>query len=194
MAPSTTPALQRRDALIRRFLPLADALARRQHHRWRHLLERDDLTQVARLSLVHAAGRIRDEATAPAYLKRCITGALSHHLRDRSRLVRLPAKAQHLGHWQHLSLDADQAGSCLLDQLPAPQPTAPSVPSLLVPQLLALLQPRQAAAVQLTVLDGLSLRQAAKALGVSAMTVSRDRQQGLDQLQRALRPAPALAS
>lgn len=199
---------QRRDTLVRRFLPLADALARRHHRRCSDLLERDDLIQVARLALVQAASRITDETTAPAYLKRCITGALGHHLRDLGHLVRLPARQQHALPWRHLSLDAPAAafataessaspGPSRLELLAAPSPCpAAAAESLLVQQLLALLPPQQAAALQLTVLDGLSLRQAAQRLGVSAMTVARSRRQALDQLRHALSASssPATAS
>lgn len=196
--------LHRRDALIRRFLPLADGLARRFHRRFCDLLERDDLIQVARLSLVQAAERISDERTAPAYLKRCINGGLAHHLRDRSRLVRLPARAQNAAPWQHLSLDAPlrqhgsaadngngtEAGLCRLDLLAAPAPdTSPEVTATAAAQLhqlLEQLQPRQAQALQLTLVDGHSLRQAARLLGVSAVTVLRARQQAIAELRCAI--------
>jgi RNA polymerase sigma factor (sigma-70 family) len=195
--PRTPAHLQRRNALIHRFLPLADALARRHHRRYGDLLERDDLIQVARLSLVQAASRITSEATAPAYLKRCVTGALAHHLRDRSRLVRLPARQQHGVPWGHLSLDAPITGGgspSLVDQLPAPQTSPAAAEPQLISQLLGLLQPPQAAAIQLTILDGLSLRQAAQTLGISAMTVSRHRRQGLDHLHYALSAEGACAA
>ena len=202
--------LQRRDALIRRFLPLADGLARRFHRRFCDLLERDDLIQVARLSLVQAAERINDERTAPGYFKRCVNGGLAHHLRDRSRLVRLPARAQNAAPWQHLSLDAPlrqhgsaadtgtEPGLCRLDLLAAPESeataeTAAAAASELE-QLLAQLQPRQAQALRLTLVDGHSLRQAARLLGVSAVTVCRERKQAIAQLRSALSAsAPAAA-
>jgi RNA polymerase sigma factor (sigma-70 family) len=189
----------RRDTVIRRFLPLADSLARRFHRRYSDVLDRDDLIQVARLALVRAAARLTETKTAPAYLKRCISGALCHHLRDHGHLVRLPARQQHALPWKHLSLDApaagvnaspeasDRPGTTRLDLLAAPaNPPAAAADSLLVQQLMALLQPRQAAALQLTVLDGLSLRQAAQQLGVSAMTVARSRSQAIAQLRDAL--------
>jgi len=199
--------LQRRDALIRRFLPLADGLARRFHRRFYDLLERDDLIQVARLSLVQAAERINDERTAPGYFKRCITGGLAHHLRDRSRLVRLPARAQNAAPWQHLSLDAPlrqhgsaadtgtEPGLCRLDLLAAPESEATAAAAASeLEQLLAQLQPRQAQALRLTLVDGHSLRQAARLLGVSAVTVCRERKRAIAQLRSALSAsAPAAA-
>lgn len=199
--------LQRRDALIRRFLPLADGLARRFHQRFYDLLERDDLIQVARLSLVQAAERINDERTAPGYFKRCINGGLAHHLRDRSRLVRLPARAQNAAPWQHLSLDAPlrqhgsaadtgtEPGLCRLDLLAAPESEATAAAAASeLEQLLAQLQPRQAQALRLTLVDGHSLRQAARLLGVSAVTVCRERKRAIAQLRSALSAsAPAAA-
>jgi RNA polymerase sigma factor (sigma-70 family) len=200
--PRSTAHCQRRDTCVRRFLPLADAIARRFHHRYGDLLDRDDLIQAARLALVQAAARVTDQATAPAYLKRSITGALAHHLRDRALLVRLPARQQHALPWRHLSLDepaaadgSDSAGLSRLDLLAAP-PASPAdaADSLLVEQLLALLQPSEAAALQETVLNGLSLRQAAERLGVSAMTVTRRRSQALQRLRLALTTPPPSAA
>lgn len=190
MARSLSP----RDAVIERFLPLADGLARRFHARFRDLLEADDLIQVARLALVQASGRLRQETSAPAYLKCCIVGALHHHLRDRALLVRLPARARDAAPWRHLSLDEPLVnsdgdtsdGTCRLHALAAPAPPSPdpfdAAASCRVEALLAGLQPDQAEAIQLTVLDGLSLRDAAQQLGISPMTVSRRRRSGLQQL------------
>jgi RNA polymerase sigma-B factor len=205
MAPSATTN-KRRDAFVRRFLPLADSLAHRHFRRFGDLIERDDLIQVARLALVQAAARITEEGTAPAYLKCSIRGALAQHLRDRGRLVRLPARYQSGAPWRHLSLDApcnqgsgadgspDESLSPL-DLLAAPPSSqSPSADSALVQQLLALLEPRQAAAVRLTVIDGLSLRQAGQRLGVSAITVCRARRQALQHLHLALSASPALTA
>ncbi|EDY38767.1 SigH putative RNA polymerase sigma factor [Cyanobium sp. PCC 7001] len=189
-----------RDALIRRFLPLADARARRFHHRMPDLLEQDDCIQVARLALVQATARLREERTAPAYLKRCIDGALSHHLRDRALMVRLPARARGHAPWRHLSLDAPATSAhsdsgpapSWLDCLPAPAPIQPALePEKPIVQLLKALPQRQAAVLRLTVLDGRSLRQAAEFLGLSPMTVSRDRQRGLERLRQLFLEQPA---
>ena len=197
--PRSNRSRSSRDATVLRFLPLADSLARQFHRRFPQLLERDDLIQQARLALTLAAARLQDERTAPAYLKRCITGALAHHLRDRALLVRIPARhrAQAAGTWQHLSLDAPGPdGVPPLDLLPAanaatpdPLDAPPSLDSLeaaAIAQLLDQLPARQAAALRLTLLQGLSLRQAAAQLQVSAMTVSRCRQQALTQLRHSL--------
>lgn len=53
------------------------------------LVEREDLIQVAQEALVRSAPRCRAGEPAGPYLRRCIAGALQHHLCDRVRLVRL---------------------------------------------------------------------------------------------------------
>ncbi|MCP9859469.1 hypothetical protein KBZ33_09785 [Cyanobium sp. Cruz-8D1] len=66
---------------------MAGALARRFHRRYHDLVEACDALGVAQLELVRACGRVTDPTTAPAYLKRCIQGALAHWLRDRALIV-----------------------------------------------------------------------------------------------------------
>jgi DNA-directed RNA polymerase specialized sigma24 family protein len=119
----SSSALQARDALVLEHLPLADAIASVMAQRLFLLVERDDHIQVAREALVSSAERCRSGEPAEPYLRRCITGALHHHLRDRVRLVRI-SRRQHeqstcpLG---HASLDVCPDGeTSLLDQLEAP--------------------------------------------------------------------------
>ena len=74
----------------------------------------------------------------------------------------------------HISLDGHAAGEpCLLDQLASPEQEAggPS-DDLALEQLVDQLPAPQATALCLTVLEGLSLRQAAEQLQISAMPVS----------------------
>jgi DNA-directed RNA polymerase specialized sigma subunit len=80
-------ALRARDALVLEHLPLADAIASAAARRLFPLVEREDLIQVAREALVRSAPRCRAGEPAGPYLRRCITEALQHHLRDRVRLV-----------------------------------------------------------------------------------------------------------
>jgi hypothetical protein len=49
----------RRDAVVREFLPLADALARRFQRRFPDLIELDDAHQVARFELISAAACLK---------------------------------------------------------------------------------------------------------------------------------------
>ena len=85
-------ALRARDALVLEHLPLADAIASATARRLFPLVEREDLIQVAREALVRSAHRCRSGEPAEPYLRRCISGALQHHLRDRVRLVRVPRR------------------------------------------------------------------------------------------------------
>ena len=183
MRPTST-----RDRYVHQFLSLADGLALRFQRRYPNLLDLGDAQGVARLELVQACSRVNDPVTAAAYLKRCIHGALQHHLRDRALLVRLPASARGEIPWQHQSLDQALPGGngSWLDVLPAPdqhskleaEANDPGL-ELLIDQLPA----AQAAALRLTVLEGLSLRQAAQRLGLGTMTVQRAQKKALAALR-----------
>ena len=180
--------LSTRDRFVLQFLSLADGLAYRFHRRYPDLLDLGDAQGVARLELVQACSRVTDPTTAPAYLKVCIQGALAHHLRDRALLVRLPASARGATPWQHQSLDQPLPGgtNTWLDVLPAPAPAQQLAPEPLEPgleHLIEQLPAAQAAALRLTVLQGLSLRRAAEQLGVSAMTVQRAQHRALATLR-----------
>jgi RNA polymerase sigma-B factor len=170
-------------------LALADAIASAMARRLFPLVEREDLIQVAREALVRSAPRCRAGEPAGPYLRRCISGALQHHLRDRVRLVRVPRRLHEQGQCplRHLSLDAIADGeACLLDQLAAPEP---EVPASGVEQQLALeplvdqLPAAQAIALRLTVLEGLSLRAAAQRLEISAMSVQRAQKKAIASLR-----------
>ena len=171
-------ALCARDALVLEHLPLADALASAAARRLFPLLEREDLIQVAREALVRSAPRCRAGEPAGLYLRRCITGALQHHLRDRFRLVRISRREHEKGTWPlgHTSLDASAAGELsLLEQLAAPAAEPTLEASLTGPALERLVEQlpaAQATALRLTVLEGLSLRAAAAQLQISPMAVS----------------------
>ena len=159
-------------------LPLADALASAAARRLFPLVEREDLIQVAREALVRSAHRCRTGEPAGPYLRRCISGALQHHRRDRVRLVRISRREHKKGTWPlgNTSLDAPAAGeSSLLEQLAAPSAEPTLEASLTGPaleQLVEQLPAAQATALRLTVLEGLSLRAAAAQLQISPMAVS----------------------
>ncbi len=159
--------LSDRDRLVHQFLPLAASLARKFHRRYPDLVEAGDARGVAQLELVKACGRVTDPTPAPAYLKRCIQGALSHCLRDRALLVRLPAAARREAPWSHQSLDQplEGSGGSWLEALVEQLPTA------------------QVAALRLTVLEGLSLREAGRRLGISPMTLQRAQHKALATLR-----------
>ena len=78
-------------------LSLADAVASAVARRFFPLVEREDLIQVAREALIRSAPSCRAGEPAAPYLRRCISGALQHHLRDRVRLVRVPRQVHEAG-------------------------------------------------------------------------------------------------
>jgi RNA polymerase sigma factor (sigma-70 family) len=185
--PLSSSALRARNALVLEHLSLADALASAAARRLFPLVEREDLIQVAREALVRSAPRCRAGEPAAPYLRRCITGALQHHLRDRVRLVRVPRRLHEQGQCPlgHISLDGHAAGEpCLLDQLASPeQEAAGPADDLALEQLVDQLPAAQATALRLTILEGLSLRAAAEQLQISAMSVQRAQKKALESLR-----------
>jgi RNA polymerase sigma-B factor len=83
-----------RDALVRRFLPLARHLARR----YRNVEDPEDLEQVAALGLLKAIDRFDpDRGVAfSTFAVPTITGELKRHLRDRGWSVRVPRSVKDL--------------------------------------------------------------------------------------------------
>ena len=185
-------ALKARNALVLEHLPLADAIASATARRLFPLVEREDLIQVAREALVRSAPRCRSGEPPVPYLRRCISGALQHHLRDRVRLVRIPHRLHEQGICPlgHFSLDASADGEpCLLDQLasPDPEPASSSAEQqLALEQLVDQLPAAQATALRLTLLEGLSLRAAAERLQISAMSVQRAQKKAIAGLHQQL--------
>ena len=190
--PLSSSALRARDALVLEHLPLADAIASATARRLFPLVEREDLIQVAREALVRSAPRCRAGEPAEPYLRRCITGALQHHLRDRVRLVRVPRRLHEQGQCPlgHSSLDASCDGEpCLLDQLAAPEAepaSSEAMNGLALERLVEQLPAAQATALRLTVLEGLSLRAAAKRLEISPMAVQRAQKKAIAALHQQL--------
>ncbi len=185
-------ALKARDALVLEHLPLADAIASATARRLFPLVEREDLIQVAREALVRSASRCKAGEPAAPYLRRCITGGLQHHLRDRVRLVRISRREHEKGQCPlgHFSLDATADGEpCLLDQLASPEPEPASScaeQQLALEQLVEQLPAGQATALRLTLLEGLSLRAAAERLQISAMSVQRAQKKAIAALRQQL--------
>ena len=185
-------ALHARDALVLEHLPLADAIASAMARRLFPLVEREDLIQVAREALVRSAPRCRAGEPAAPYLRRCIAGALQHHLRDRVRLVRISRREHEKGTCPlgHASLDSPAAGEhSLLEQLASPEPEwagGSAADGLALERLVEQLPSAQATALRLTVLEGLSLRAAAERLEISAMSVMRAQKKAIAALRQQL--------
>ncbi len=191
-APLPRSALRARDALVLQHLSLADAVASAVARRFFPLVEREDLIQVAREALLRSVLRCKAGEPAEPYLRRCISGALQHHLRDRVRLVRVPKRVHEAGACPlgHISLDGHAEGEpCLLDQLASPEPELPGgsdAQALALEQLVDQLPAAQATALRLTILEGLSLRAAAERLEISAMSVQRAQKKALEALRQQL--------
>ena len=189
-----TPAMPRtlsaRDALILEFLPLADASGGGFSRQFAGLIEREDAIQVARLALTTAVSRLSNRSTAQAFLRATITGALRHHLRDRVRLVRVSRREHEKGTtpFRHESLDQPQpkTGLCLLDLIPAEASAEQSEESGKLEAMLDQLPANQAAVLRLHILQGLSIRQAAEAMGVSHTTAHRLERKALASLRAEL--------
>jgi RNA polymerase sigma factor (sigma-70 family) len=89
----------------------------------------------------------------------------------------------------HRSLDlcpTAEGEESLLDQLVAPASPSLEQDALVLEQLVEQLPAGQAAALRLTVLEGLSLRAAGNRLGLSAMTVQRAQQRAIAALRQQL--------
>jgi RNA polymerase sigma-B factor len=84
-----------RDALVRRFLPLARALAARYHHTREPY---DDLFQVACLGLIKAIDRydIERQTAFSSYAVPTIVGEIKRHFRDRTWPVGVPRDVKEL--------------------------------------------------------------------------------------------------
>jgi RNA polymerase sigma-B factor len=87
------PDPQAREALVHRFLPLADHLARRFVGRGESL---EDLVQVASLGLVQAIDRFDPDRDVrfSTFAAVTITGELKRHFRDRGWSIRVPRNLQ----------------------------------------------------------------------------------------------------
>ncbi|MFM7640992.1 MAG: sigma-70 family RNA polymerase sigma factor [Cyanobium sp.] len=183
-----------RDRIARRYLRDADALADAMARRLAGLhVDRDDLRQEARLALVLAAARVQPGADPLPYLRRTIAGALRRYLRDRFRLVRVSRRTHEAGGVPlgHASLDAPirEGGPCPLDLLAAPEQAEPTASDELGREVLRLVEQLpagDAAALRLTVLEGLSLRDAAAALDVGHVTIRRRRARAVDSIRYAM--------
>jgi RNA polymerase sigma-B factor len=96
-----------REELVRRFLPLAEYLARRFSGRGE---SQDDLLQVASLGLVNAIDRfdLTRDVQFSTYAAVTIVGELKRHFRDKGWAIRVPRRLQEVG----LRVNAVLPGLC----------------------------------------------------------------------------------
>ena len=175
-------------------------------------LERDDLLQVGCLGLIKAYNRYEAQRGAPfpSFAKPHIRGAILHFLRDRAGLIRLPRAVEERAmkmvrnpersplsaadamavdhyrskqHWVEFNddlLDERPEGIDLVERSEAWSR---------VNKLFRTLEKDDQCALQMVVIDGMSLRQTAQRLGVSAMTVQRRVKRGLNTIAKRLNAA-----
>ena len=175
-------------------------------------LERDDLLQVGCLGLIKAYNRYEAQRGAPfpSFAKPHIRGAILHFLRDRAGLIRLPraveeramkmvrnperspvnaADAMAVDHYRSKQHWVEFNDDLLDDQPEGIDLVERSEAWSRVNKLFRTLEKDDQRALQMVVIDGMSLRQTAQLLDVSAMTVQRRVKRGLNTLANKLKAA-----
>ena len=202
--------LKRRNRQIQDNLHLVQPIAR--HYAQQTGLESDDLLQVGCLGLIKAYNRYDAQRGAPfpSFAKPHIRGAILHFLRDRAGLIRLRRAVEERAmkmvrnpersplsaadalavdhyrskqHWVEFNddlLDDRPEGIDLVERSEAWSK---------VNKLFRSLENNDQCALQMVVIDGMSLRQTARLLGVSAMTVQRRVKRGLNTIAQKLNDA-----
>ena len=175
-------------------------------------LERDDLLQVGCLGLIKAYNRYEAQRGAPfpSFAKPHIRGAILHFLRDRAGLIRLPraveeramkmvrdpertppsaADAMAVDHYRSKQHWVEFNDDLLDDRPEGIDLVERSEARSRVNKLFRTLEKDDQRALQMVVIDGMSLRQTAQLLDVSAMTVQRRVKRGLNTLANKLKAA-----
>jgi RNA polymerase sigma-B factor len=184
---ASMPALSPSQALA---LQAANEVARAFARRYRSLVEAADVHQEAAMAALLALPRCREGLDPAPFIRAHVRGHLAHYLRDKVRLVRVSRRAHERGGHAlaHGSLDAPLGDGPLtmLDVIAAPEGDAPAIGSDELEDLLESLPASQAAAVRLTILQGLTVRQAGEALGISHTSAHRHQRAGLQALRQSL--------
>ena len=181
-----------RNKRVRENMQLVNPIAK--HYAKRCGLDPDDLRQVGVMGLLKAADTFRSERCTPfkAFARPHIRGAILHYLRDKATVVRYPRQLQENRELRHLGIHGHGAlirrvycsEETMADAIPeADQATDQVERSELIQNTLRSLSEPERTAIKAVVLEGRSLRGAAKLTGVSAMTVQRRVKRGLMQLR-----------
>jgi RNA polymerase sigma-B factor len=204
MAVELPPSVERSE-LIEQYLPLVNSVARRFSGRGER---QEDLAQVAALALVQAVDRRDPERAAalPAYVSRCVEGAVLRHLRDRSSSVRVPRALHAVGAREALAgpslaalstalrpveLDLDHVASRSCD--PARLDEAAATRGLAADAIEAL-DARERQIVLMRFFLDFTQAEIAGSLGVSQAHVSRLLEQALAKMRRRLERASRLSA
>ena len=171
--------------------------------------DHDDLLQVGCLGLIKAFNRFEPQrcTSFSTFAKPHIRGSILHYLRDKVGLIRLPraveeramqvaknseglltaADALDVHHYRHKHrwvefnddlVDETSEGIEMVDR---------SETWMRVREMFGKIGPEDQRAIQMVVIDGLSLRKTAQHLGISAMTVQRRVKRGLHRISAGLR-------
>ena len=202
--------LKHRNRQIQDNLHLVRPIAR--HYAQQTGLESDDLLQVGCLGLIKAYNRYEAQRGAPfpSFAKPHIRGAILHFLRDRAGLIRLPraveeramkmvrnperspvsaADAMAVDHYRSKQHWVEFNDDLLDDRPEGIDLVERSEAWSRVNKLFRTLEKDDQRALQMVVIDGMSLRQTAQLLDVSAMTVQRRVKRGLNTLANKLKAA-----
>ena len=191
---------------VEQHLHLAGQLAIRYSRRTGY--DQNDLRQVGLIGLIKASRLYEPLANVPfeVYAKPHIRGEILHYLRDGVALVRLPRGVEEEGLRlsRRRNEDLDPREQMVLDHYRCKQKwssldhaihpeTSDHMASLdqaerrlRVKQCLHSLPRHERSAVEATVLEGMSLRAAARRFRVSAMTIQRRLKRGLGRMARTL--------
>ena len=170
-----------------------------RHYAQQTGLESDDLLQVGCLGLIKAYNRYDAQRGAPfpSFAKPHIRGAILHFLRDRVGLIRLPRAVEERAMQMMRSSEGSAlspADALVVDHYRSKQHWVEFNDDVLddTAQGMDLVERSEnddQCALQMVVIDGMSLRQTARLLGVSAMTVQRRVKRGLNTIAKQLNAA-----
>lgn len=184
--------------------PIARAYARKTGQ------DLDDLTQIGRLGLIRASQQYERSRGIPfeVFARPHIRGAILHYLRDSAGLIRLPRRleeqAQRILRQGGQPSDPDEQRILALYRAKAQWKSLEEVDcprgcnaldrlqdrdrAKLVRSALQQLPRQERDAISAVILEGLSLRRAARQQQVSAMTIQRRVKRGLGHLAQSLKP------
>ena len=192
-------SLKRRNRQIQDNLHLVQPIAR--HYAQQTGLESDDLLQVGCLGLIKAYNRYAAQRGAPfpSFAKPHIRGAILHFLRDRVGLIRLPRAVEERAMQMMRSSEGSAlspADALVVDHYRSKQHWVEFMDLVerseawsRVNKLFRNLENDDQCALQMVVIDGMSLRQTARLLGISAMTAQRRVKRGLNTIGKQLNAA-----
>ena len=206
MQPLNKHCFRRRNKQIQDNLHLVHPIAR--HYAERTGQDQDDLLQVGCLGLIKASNRYEAQrgTSFTSYAKPHIRGAILHFLRDKVGMIRLPRAVEeramrvmrnpegcinasdalavhhyrHKHHWVEFNDD-------LVDEAPEGiEMVERSDTWMRIRAVFQNIPPQDQRALQMVVIDGMSLRKTARQLGISAMTVQRRVKRGLNSIATGL--------